>query len=152
MSENVIKGFPAPDGVAQYDFGSLANVPEPLQEMPAAKVGQYLVVAEVGEDGRIRKAKATDFIGKRIIEITLIAANWQTVEEEQYIQGFDIPTVTPTTEVTHAIDDATIKILQEKMLTLSTKNVGGKVVVTATGVRPTRDYTIQIKLEEVTWL
>lgn len=145
MSENVIKGFPTPDGVAKYDFYSLAN-------LPAAKVGQYLVVEEVGEDGKITKVKAIDFIGKRIDEITLLAANWQMVEEEKYIQEFDIPTVTPTTEVTHAIDDETIKILQDKMLTLSTKNVGGKVVVTATGVRPTLDYTIQIKLEEVTWL
>ena len=145
MSVNAIKGFPVNGGVAQYDFYSLAN-------LPTAKVGQYLVVEAVDEDGKITKVKATDFIGKRIDEITLLAANWQMVEEERYIQEFDIPTVTPTTEVTHAIDDETIKILQNKMLTLSTKNVGGKVVVTATGVRPTLDYTIQIKLEEVTWL
>ena len=98
------------------------------------------------------EAKATAFIGKRIDDLELLAENWQTVDNEKHIQEFSVATMTLNTEVTHAIDDDTVAILQEKEISLSTKNVGGKVVVTATGAKPTMDYTIQIKLEEVTWL
>lgn len=88
----------------------------------------------------------------RIDTITLLAANWQTLEDEKHTQEFTIPTVTENTYVSHAIDEDTAAILQDKMISLSTKNDGGKVVVTATGTKPTLDYTIQIKLEEVTWI
>lgn len=89
---------------------------------------------------------------KRTDDIELLADNWQKVDDEKYIQEFNHPMVTPTTEITHAVDDYTVKILQDKMITLSTKNVGGLLVVIATGAKPTLNYTIQIKMQEVIWV
>lgn len=142
MSTNAIKGFPVNGGVAQYDFYSLAN-------LPTAKVGQVLVVEEASEDGKITKVRATDFVVDRIDNIVLPAANWTKVADEEYEQEFDVATVTANTYITTSADNATIKDLQERHLTLNAWNDGGKVVVTATGDKPERDYTIEIKLEEV---
>lgn len=131
-----------------------------LPEFDKADAGKLLYVSADGSvrplvlgDGlKIENGIIVNTAIKRIDEIELPAANWQQVDEEKYIQEFNHPMVTPTTEVTHAVDDYTIKILQDKVLTLSTKNVGGVLVVIATGAKPTMDYTIQIKLEEVVWL
>ena len=142
MSTNAIKGFPVNGGVAQYDFYSLAN-------LPTAKVGQVLVVEGVDASGKITKIRATDFVMDRIDYITLPAANWQKVADEEYEQEFDVATVTANTYITTSADNATIKDLQERHLTLNAWNDGGKVVVTATGDKPEKDYTIEIKLEEV---
>ena len=152
MNENVIKGFPVGDGVAQYDFHSLANLPEALKDVPTANVGQVLVVEKVGADGKIAKVRATDFVMDRIDNIVLPVANWQKVADEEYEQEFDVATVTANTYITTSADNETIKDLQERHLTLNAWNDGGKVVVTATGDKPERDYTIEIKLEEVVWL
>ena len=142
MSTNAIKGFPVNGGVAQYDFYSLAN-------LPTAKAGQVLVVEGVDASGKITKIRATDFVVDRLDEITLPVANWTKVADEEYEQEFDVATVTANTYITTSADNATIKDLQERHLTLNAWNDGGKVVVTATGDKPEKDYTIEIKLEEV---
>ena len=145
MDTNAIKGFPVNGGVAQYDLYSLAN-------MPTANVGQVLVVEGVDASGKITKIRATDFVVDRIRHIVLPAANWQKVADEEYEQEFDVATVTANTYITTSADNATIKDLQERCLTFNAWNDGGKVVVTATGDKPEKDYTIEIKLEEVVWL
>ena len=152
MSEQAIKGFPVNGGVAQYDFNSLANLPEALKDVPTANVGQVLVVEAVDASGKITKVVASDFIVDRVDDIILPSANWEQVSNEEYAQELAVATVTSNTYVSIAPDDAAILDMQERHLTLRAKNVGGKVVVTATGDRPVMDYTVQIKLEEVVWL
>lgn len=60
MSDNIIKGFPADGGIAKYDFGALANVPEPLKKMPTAKVGDFLKVSAVDDSGEVVAVEAAD--------------------------------------------------------------------------------------------
>lgn len=89
---------------------------------------------------------------KYIKEVELLAANWETENDGKYYQHLDIAVVTPTSDLDMRLDDETIEILQDKVLTFGVKNVNGVAVVTATGDKPTLDYTVQITIEEVVWI
>lgn len=89
---------------------------------------------------------------KHIKEVELLAANWQTQKEGVYYQTPDIPGVTPNSDLGLRLDDETIELLQDKVLSFRIANENGVAKIKAIGDKPTRDYTVQITIEEVTWI
>ena len=90
---------------------------------------------------------------KGIKELNLLAENWQTETDGNWIQTFEFDFVTPDTDVELRIDENAVKILENKTLTFDVANENGVVVIRAIGENmPTHDYTAQIVCEEVTWL
>lgn len=89
---------------------------------------------------------------KYIKEVTLLAANWQTQKEGVYYQTPDIPGVTPNSDLGLRLDDETAELMLDKVLAFWIANENGVAKIKAIGDKPTRDYTVQITIEEVTWI
>lgn len=85
---------------------------------------------------------------KRQVDITLPAANW-VCEGKKYSQVVEIHGITPYHQVNLTPSDDQLVIFHDKDLTFTTKNEDGVVTVTAIGQKPSNDYVIQAKIEEV---
>ena len=95
-------------------------------------------------------AKAYELgITTRIVEVTLLASKWEG-EGDIYSQQINIEGVTSNTKVDLLPDADLIAIFYDKDITFVTENEDGIVTVYAIGDKPTKDYTMQAMLKEVT--
>ena len=90
---------------------------------------------------------------KRVAEVYLPAAEWQTEEDGTYFQLKEIPTVTEldSLEVTFGVQQ--LKIMQDKVFTFFAEyHEDGVAKIYVLGDMPTLDYTVQVHIEEVVWI
>lgn len=111
---------------------------------PADVYGKIMeMIAELKENGGS---------AKRVTEIDLLAAEWQTEHDGKYFQVKDIPTTTETSRFELGFDAEQLEIMQDKVCTFFARYEDGATKIYCIGDKPTRDYTVQITIEEVVWL
>lgn len=86
----------------------------------------------------------------RISEVTLLASAW-VGETSPYTQVVAIDGVTENSQVDLTPSDEQLEIFRQKELTLTTRNVGGVITVSAVGQKPQNDYTMQVTITEVAY-
>lgn len=103
-------------------------------------------------DEQIASAVAA-YMGRYVpttVDVELLATNWNTEKEGKYYQNFDIATVNTNCKISVGVDDEAIERMQDKVLAFSAKcEENGVATVTATGDKPTLDFTIQLTFQEV---
>lgn len=87
----------------------------------------------------------------RIATITLSKDNW-TGNSEPYSQAINVNTVTTATKIDLQPTAQQIVSLQNEEISLMIENNSGIVTCYAIGNRPTVDYTMQVLLQEVSYV
>lgn len=108
--------------------------------------GQTVITAEVLN-------RIQDYIiflerGKRVVEISLPAANWMG-SEMPYSQVVTIDEITETSRVDLTPTVEQLALFYEKDLNFVTENDGGVVTVYVIGQKPEDDYVIPATITEV---
>ena len=81
--------------------------------------------------------------------ITLAADKWVGTESP-YTQVVSIPKVTPNSEITLKLTMEQLIIFRDKDLSFAVENNGGVVTIGCVGQKPRNDYTVQVRITEVT--
>ena len=124
-----------------YIKGEKGNTPKAGVDYYTPAERQALIDAIVGQlSGNGRTSK--------IGYVTLLAAAWAG-EDNLYSQAVSIDGVTENSQVDLTPSIEQLAAFYYKDLTLVTENIGGAVTVYAIGQKPTNDYTIQVKITEV---
>lgn len=89
---------------------------------------------------------------KGVKEIELLAADWQTEHEGKYFQVKEIAHVSESSLLQLTFDDVQLEILQDTVKTFYAQYENGATKIYVLGDKPTRDYTVQLTIEEVVWL
>lgn len=87
----------------------------------------------------------------RVATITLAAASW-TGSSEPYSQQVEIATVTTASKIDLQPTAQQIVNLQNAEVSLMVENNGGVVTCYAIGNKPTVDYTMQVLIQEVSYV
>lgn len=87
-------------------------------------------------------------IPERLVEITLLASAWQGANNI-YTQVVEVEGVTNYSKVDLQPNTEQLAIFHEKDIAFTAENDNGVVTVTVVGDKPTRDYTMQATLSEV---
>ena len=87
----------------------------------------------------------------RIATITLTSAGW-TGNAEPYAQTVNIATVTASSKIDLQPTAQQIVLLQNAETSLMVENSGGVVTCYAIGNKPTVDYTMQVLIQEVSYV
>lgn len=140
-----------------YEEGDEVETPSAttraLLSPESAKVGQYLQIVEVSEDGKVIKLKAVDApesssSSVRVADVTLLAASW-VGEASPYSQVVEIEGITEYSQVDLKPSVEQLAIFHDKDLAFVTENEDGVVTVYAVGDKPANDYTMQVSITEV---
>lgn len=139
-----------------YEDGEVVETPSvPTRVLLSpidAKVGQYLQIVAVSDDGTVIQLAAVDTpesgSSVRVAEISLISANW-VGDASPYSQVVEIEGITEYSQVDLKPSVEQLAIFHDKDLAFVTENDDGVVTVYAIGDKPANDYTIQVSITEV---
>lgn len=81
--------------------------------------------------------------------VTLLAANWEEVDDHRYAQVVSINGVTPKSQVDLTPSSEQLAIFYNKSIAFVAENEDGVITVYAIGQKPENDYTIQVTITEV---
>lgn len=87
-------------------------------------------------------------IEKRFVNLTFRTSGWLG-EEGLYSQAFYVYGITDRSQVNIALDVEQYQELSSEGVTLMTENTNGNVLLYAIGNKPSKDYTLQLIIEEV---
>lgn len=80
--------------------------------------------------------------------VTLVADNWQLVEDKHYTQVVTVPTATANSNVEFRFSGEQLLILHDKDVAFYATNNGGVITAHALGTKPALDYTVQVRITE----